>query len=196
MRKLGGWGRLWVAVSLVWLVMVSIFFAIAVRDIKSTSTRETYYISKGCQGYVDGTKFDISLAPSARVAKTSEFAGAMLHMVNGSAGSSESAKMSVNPFDQFDTAPASTRSSENATSSNSPGQVGTDTVNMVAMNEATNLVRSCADAKARDYAAETSAEWYRDILVFAALAIVPPFLLLCLGGLIGWVVRGFRPHTK
>ena len=93
MRKLGGWWRLWIALTAIWMVIVGVFATTEfTRQRDSRALQQDAAIkdaSMHCRGRVFGRNVDLSADPSARI----ELLSVGLRLIRP-----------PNPFDQFDDA--------------------------------------------------------------------------------------------
>lgn len=136
-RRIGGWWRLWIALSAVWVALAITIGMIAAFEGRSAGSQRESTIEWSCEGYAGQFKIDLRDRSVADLI-ASKYTGSPM--------------------------PLST----------------------------VDIIDRCIKAKSRDYEKEVSDRRLVTAAGTAAGAVGPPLILLILGALVGWIVRGFR----
>lgn len=136
-RRIGGWWRLWIALSAVWVALAITVGTIAAFEARSAESQKESAIEWSCEGYAGQFKIDLRNRSVAELIASKHADGPM--------------RLS-----------------------------------------AVDILDRCIKAKSRDYEKEVSGRRLATAAWTAAGAVAPPIILLILGALIGWIIRGFR----
>jgi hypothetical protein len=138
MKIASGWMRLWVALSVLWVVPVLIIGGVSLKNIQTPAQKKAADAGWACKDYASVPTTDLlALYGEERLVRAYRTGGG-------------------------------------------------DTP------EHKKLIQDCGKALTRDYAAVRQRELVQTVGMFGLCALIPPLLLLALGWLAAWVVRGFR----
>jgi len=180
MKKLSGWWRLWIALSLVWVVIFVVALVFSSKSY-SASDRKRDAVAEHCIGPVNGVQTDWSSVPAQEISAA---------MASRAGAPAPQAATPVPP--------------SVAPSADGWGPVeksGPDSLDVMllarvaqgaAPNDARTFITSCLEAKQRDYEPDVIRQRRTEIMAYVAVMVAPPLLVLVLGFLVSWVVAGFR----
>ena len=183
MKKLGGWWRLWIALSVIWTITVLIVIAVSAHQYTAGERRRDA-VALHCIGSFNGQSIDWTTVPAEKIE-------AAINAVAqpGSVTSAQSTNATQ--------APASP-----STSGWGPvAKVDNDPVDLMLAARATQgvdadegkqFLTSCLEAKRHDYEPDVIRQRNADILATLGIISIPPLVLLVLGLVFSWIMAGFR----
>jgi hypothetical protein len=183
MKKLSGWWRLWIALSLVWAVIIAVMFVTSWKDY-GAGDRLRDGVHLHCTTALDGHEIDWSLIPAGQIS---------------AAVAAVSAPGAVPPPQPAPSTPAPATTAEYGWGP--VQQPVSDSVELLlvareaqgtAPNEAKSFITACLAAKQRDYEVDVVQQRHFTMLVAFCIIVAPPALILILGFLVCWVIAGFR----
>lgn len=179
MNKLGGWWRLWIALSLIWVAIVTFLLLGSATRQDSASERASLAISISCSSYLYGSQVDWTRVPPETIeaAITTVATGKVPEPRPQPTPAPTPAESGWGP--ELHTAPDSVELLLIAKSAETDG-------------EAKKFITACLDAKRHDYEQDVIRQHRTDLLLGFAAAVVPPVLVLLLAFLVFWVIAGFR----
>ena len=187
MKKLSGWWRLWIALSLVWVAMWAVAYFFSSKPY-SASDRKRDAVAIHCVRAVGGTELDWSSVPPEQIS-------AAVTAMASHAGAS---------------APQTPATAPQAVAPSADGwgpvvKSGPDSSELLLVaraaqgalpNDANSFITSCLESKQRDYEPDVARQRRTELMVYLGIIAVPPLLVLLLGFLVSWVVAGFRKSRE
>ena len=169
-KRFGGWWRLWFAISGVWIALAMGVGITLIVGTQSATSRMKSDVGYACRGY-----------------------GSPAH--DWTDLSIEQLQAMTKPKSTLPPPPPGYRLQSEATATQGGGRFGGIPIDQsserLTLSKVEDIGR-CINAKQRDYVGEASKD-RRGVLIGTVLgAISTPLILLLLGILTGWVIRGFR----
>jgi len=210
MRKLGGWWRVWIALSTLWMVIVVSIAATSLHVYRASDRQRDDAVLK-CKKYLSGQEVDWTSAPVEELeAELAADLNAKPWEVYAAQDAAAAAKATtghglqdrsnipppppgyVIQSSDGELAAQASKATTPTTSDPVDDMLAARAASDGFPNEIRQLLKSCIEAKRHDYQADETRERKTNIVYVLAFGLIPPAVLLMLGVLVSWVIAGFR----